>query len=74
MRVFGKKQLTEEQRREAKKIAIAARERFGNTENAAKNIGIPKGTLTAIASGNSSAGMTTYQRLKKYAETCDEVS
>lgn len=70
---FGKQQLTEEQRREAKQIASEARARFGSTENAAKALGIPKGTLTVVASGTSSAGMTTYKRLKKYAESTREV-
>jgi hypothetical protein len=63
---FGTQQLTEEQRKEAKEIIIEARKRFGDSKKAAKELGIPIGTLSTVASGSAYAGMTTYIRLKKY--------
>lgn len=62
---FGKTQITDEQKREARRIILDARTQFG-TKKAAKEIGIAIGTFSSIASGATSAGSYVYAKAKKY--------
>jgi hypothetical protein len=66
---YGLPELTDTDRREARRIVLDARTHHGSTERAAKALGIPKGTLSTIASGAAQAGQGIYLKLKEYERT-----
>jgi hypothetical protein len=69
---FGKSQLTDLQRREARAIVVAARAEHGTTTEAAKAIGIALGTFSGINSGIAQAGSAAYAQLKEYERKKNE--
>lgn len=69
---FGKSQLTEVQRREARKIVVTAHAQYGSIAEAAKAVGVAVGTFSCIASGTAQAGSAVYAQLKEYERRANE--
>lgn len=67
-RLRGISELTVEQQRDARRIAIRARAELGGTLPASQIVGIAGGTLSTIASGCAKAGAKVYAVLKQWEQ------